>query len=54
MNHEAPVDADAISDEEFTELLTVTEGTTPEKIDRGASEHYIALPEETTIVDVDE
>ncbi|GAB3330076.1 hypothetical protein GCM10027355_36370 [Haloplanus salinarum] len=54
MSHEAPADADTISDEELTELLADAEGTTPEEIKRGASELDIAPPEEATVVDMDE
>lgn len=54
MNRKAPVNADMVSDEELTELLANAEGTTPETIDREASDLEIAPPEETTVVDVDD
>jgi len=54
MSCEAPTDADMISDEELTELLADTEGTTPEEIERGAAELDIVPPEEATIVDIKE
>jgi len=54
MGHKAPADADTISDEELTELLADAEGTTPEEIERGATELDIAPPEEATVVDVNE
>lgn len=54
MSHEAPVDADMVSDEELTELLADAEGTTPKEVERGAAELDIAPPEEATVVDDDE
>lgn len=54
MSHKAPGDADTISDEKLTELLTEAEGTTPEEIERGAAELNIAPPEEATVVNADE
>ena len=51
MSRESPADANIISDEDLTELLADAEGTTPEKIERGAAEIEIASPEEATVVD---
>ncbi|MFD1571855.1 hypothetical protein [Halorubrum laminariae] len=51
MSREAPDDANIISDEELTELLADAEGTTPEKIERGAAEVEIASPGEAAVVD---
>jgi len=50
MSREAPANTDTISDEELAELLADAEGTTPEKIKRGAAEIDIAPPEEATVV----
>ncbi|MDB2276646.1 hypothetical protein PM022_19410 [Halorubrum ezzemoulense] len=54
MSSEVPADADMVSDDELTELLADTEGTTPEEIERGAAELEIAPPGEATAVDVGE
>ena len=53
MNRES-LDADIISDEELTELLADTEGTTPEEIERGVAKLEITPPERATIVGVGE
>ena len=50
MSQESPVE-DALTLEELSEVLAEVEGTTPEEIERGASELEIAPPEEAIIVE---
>jgi len=51
MSHEAPTDADIISDEDPTELLAEAEERTPEEIGRSATVLEITPPEGATVVD---
>lgn len=50
MDYEPPVD-DALTLEELSEVLAEATDTTPEEIERGADELWIAPPEEATVVD---
>jgi len=51
MTHESPGGADMVSLDDLTELLAETEGTTPEEIERDATDLDIAAPWEGTLVD---